>query len=98
VVRVALRDQAARAVASPGVAEVDMSFHPAQQKNNPRVPFRQVLSAETVHGEAIGARFFAVIIDPETQKPINKVPIFDCDPGEVVELSVERQTLFENSK
>lgn len=62
--------------------------------NKPRVPFRQVLDATTLHPNAIGARFYAVIIDPETQKRVCEVPIYELRPGEVVELALERLSIF----
>lgn len=64
--------------------------------NNPRVPMRQVLDATTVHSESVGAEFYAVVIDPDTQKPVEKIMICRLDPGEVMELALERKTLFED--
>lgn len=63
-------------------------------QHRPRVSTRQVLTAETLHKKAIGAMFWAVIIDPDTQKTIAEVPIYQAKDGEVVELALERQTLF----
>ncbi len=66
----------------------------ALTSNKPRVPFRQVLDATTLHPNAVGARFYAVIIDPDTQKRVQEVPIYELRPGEVVELALERLSIF----
>lgn len=62
--------------------------------NFPRVPFRQVMTAETLHPNAISATFIAVIVDPDTQKVISKIPICELSPGETVELALERRSNF----
>ncbi len=55
---------------------------------------RQILETDNIHPDSAGARFYAVIIDPDTGKRIKEVPIFDLRRGAWVELAIDRETLF----
>lgn len=63
------------------------------QKNFPRLNLRQVLVNDSEHP----ARFYAVLLDPEKEKRFERVLIFEAQPGELIELGVERETVFAGS-
>lgn len=63
-----------------------------QPKNKPRVNSQQVLASP----DERACVFYAVILDPGTQKRIREVEIWRGEPGEVVELALERFTISED--
>ena len=55
----------------------------------PRMNMRQVL--ENTRDRAV--MFYAVILDPESGKRLALVPIYRAEPGEMVDLGIETETL-----
>ena len=73
--------------------EAERRAHYMKQPNNkPRVNAQQVL----VSPRERHCIFYAVIIDPSTQKRISEVEIWRGQPDEVVELCLERFTISED--
>lgn len=68
------------------------------KQNPPRIPLGLIMSAYPIHKDAISAVFYAVIINPDNGKVIRRIPIYRAQPGESVELSVERKSIFEDGR
>lgn len=62
--------------------------------NFPRLNLRQVLENTSEHA----CRFYAVVLDPDTGKRLATIPFYELVSGEMVDFSIERETLFPKEK
>ena len=54
----------------------------------PRMNMRQVMD----NNREFPVRYYAVIMDPNTKKALARVPIYDAEAGECVDLGIETET------
>ena len=64
------------------------------QHSFPRMNMRQVLE----NPRSRRVRYWAVVLDPETGERLASVPFYEADPGVLVDLALEAETIKEEGR